>query len=100
MKFYVGQKVRLVRPWASMLNNPIAMATWNKIKGKEGVVYSLSMLNSWLEPCISVQIDGEGYACPDYGLEPIQPEGHTPLESWDECPWKPEHMREEVYERA
>lgn len=90
--FYVGQRVRVV--------GCCHPQRWGYCLGREAVVEDLECPTS-SGPAIAVHIlgvgsirdDGRRFAFLQSHLEPIIDHGHE-VTTWDECVWKPEHLRE------
>ena len=73
-KFFVGQPVRIVRPWNDM--NFKDRINWIRLRGSEGRVSEVGCLNQCLHVGVAVIAQGEEWVLPEYGLEPIIPDGH------------------------
>lgn len=95
MKFYIGQRVRIVRD-----------DELPAFVGKEGAIAAQAS-----DTMYDVLVDGyppsedfpdEGsdlgngatYWAHEDDLEPIVPEGSRTIVTWESCPWMPEHLRE------
>lgn len=87
-RWFVGQRVRLVKPWFGY-SYPEAQQDWNQIKGQQGIIISVPALNPFGQMAIEVRLLAYDVFMPEYGLEPILPEGMQPV-SWSECLWQPE----------
>ena len=93
-RFYVGQRVRVVRypdrgntrGIAKIGDECVVAGTPNE--PNEGFNPNLDRDLSVKHPCC----DGPMMA-PSYCFEPITPSGHK-ITSWDECLWMPEHIRD------
>ena len=99
-KFYVGQRVRIVRAceWDGVGPLPIPAGT-------EGVITKLAFapkgtpttcggrliesVDCWIQTPIRL------CSAPFWRIEPIQPERNQTI-AWSQCVWKPEHMRAEA----
>lgn len=73
-RFFVGQRVRIVRPWDDM--NLKDRLNWIKLCGSEGRVSEVGCLNQFLSVGVGVIVNNEEWCLPEYGLEPILPDGH------------------------
>lgn len=73
-KFFVGQMVRVVRPWRDMTLKD--WLNWPRLQGAEGRVTEVGCTNSFREVGIAIMVSNEEWILPEYGLEPILPGGH------------------------
>jgi hypothetical protein len=84
MKFYVGQRVRMARPYhsANLNNTGFILQLFNDVDTVEGWV--ANCLCEWDRPVV-------GDICHTDQLEPIT-DGREVV-SWKDCAWMPEHLR-------
>lgn len=90
-KFYVGQRVRIVR--AAL--NPHLVGTEARIVGsyRKGKSEILPPWHGW--PLDVRGSSGRQIVAQEYSIEPLQPERNQTI-AWSECIWRPEHMRAEA----
>lgn len=101
-KFYVGQRVRLARPFCQKnhgLTGVIRELSDEPFVSKHGTVWSraVNCFCDW-DNCLRdgpYELGFNGTACHTDQLEPLQPERNQTI-AWSECVWKPEHMRAEA----
>ena len=86
-RFYVGQRVRIVS-----CDDPEDLEAMSMI-GREAVVDSLDVMNEEdVTGNVGVTIDGDDEWCFwPHELEPIT--DSYDKSTWDQCIWKPEHLR-------
>lgn len=89
-KFYVGQRVRIVGC------SPNNAARIGRFIGTEGRIIAAAIPPcSWFVDSAQKFPEGLLIAWQEKHLEPLTDPGREVV-SWDECVWKPEHLRTDV----
>lgn len=90
-RFYVGQRVRLVRCVYDRRNvGREALVKSNYFRPK-GTITSLGPLLYDTHYIVTCSGNGEEFIVAEWQLEPIT--DSYDVTSWDTCVWKPEHLR-------